>query len=80
MAKEILFEDGSRDLFEYRYVDDWTIPIRRELWGMSIDEFRKKYPQYDNRTDLQLARALHAKYFRYISFVKFAERFGVKRD
>ena len=47
---------------------------------VNINEFRKEYPGYDDLTDSQLAHALHAKYFKDISFNEFAKRFGVKED
>ena len=63
------------------YIDNWTpkeLKFRRELEEMSIDEFRKRYPQYNEMTDLQVIKAIHKKYFTDVSFNEFACKFGVK--
>jgi len=83
MTKEYTDKDGIRSLFVYHYIDSWTpkeLKFRRELEEISIDEFRKKYPQYNNMTDLQITRAIHKKYFTDVSFNEFARNFGVKTE
>ena len=62
-------------------INHWTpkeLKFRLELEEMSIDEFRKRYPQYNEMTDLQVIKAIHKKYFTDVSFNEFACKFGVK--
>ena len=44
---------------------------------MKIDEFRQKYPQYNDVSDTELAQRLHAKHYPDVDFNEFASRFGV---
>jgi hypothetical protein len=41
---------------------------------MNLEEFRQKYPQYDNVNDDQLATALHKKYYSSMDFGEFARQ------
>lgn len=43
---------------------------------MNLAEFRKKYPQYDNKTDEELARGLHRTYYSNLDFNDFAQKIG----
>lgn len=45
---------------------------------MELKEFRTKYPQYDNRSDLELTSALHKKYYAdKMSLNEFGDKVGV---
>ena len=44
---------------------------------MNIKEFRQQYPQYDDLSDDQLSRALHAEYYSDLPYDNFASAFGV---
>lgn len=41
---------------------------------MNLEEFRQKYPQYDNVNDDQLATALHKKFYSGMDFGEFARQ------
>lgn len=41
---------------------------------MNLEEFRQKYPQYDNVNDDQLATALHKKFYSSMDFGEFARQ------
>ena len=43
---------------------------------MNITEFRQKYPQYSNKTDDELSRAVHAKHYADKDYGDFAKRFN----
>ncbi len=45
---------------------------------ISIAEVRKKFPQYDDLSDQQLAQALHQAYYADMPFEDFAKKVGVK--
>ena len=47
---------------------------------MDITEFRKKYPQYDDMGDLELAQGLHKKSYSDMPFSEFAQKFGVNSE
>ena len=42
-----------------------------------IEKFRKKNPAYSNRSDMDLAQALHRKHYSDMDFNEFASSFGV---
>lgn len=42
---------------------------------MNIKEFRAQYPQYDEHSDEDLAKALHAKYYPDVEFADFSAKF-----
>lgn len=44
---------------------------------MDIKDFRQKYPQYDDISDIDLANTLHSKHYSDMSFESFATEFGV---
>ncbi len=44
---------------------------------MNFQEVRQKYPQYDDLNDIQLASALHKKYYADMPFPKFADQVGL---
>lgn len=44
---------------------------------MKIQEFRTRYPEYDDMPDIDLATRFHAKYYSDIPFSDFASKFGV---
>jgi L-amino acid N-acyltransferase YncA len=47
------------------------------LWNpMTLAEFRKRYPQYNDVPDGELAERLHRKYYFEMSFAEFARRIG----
>ena len=41
---------------------------------MNLEEFRQKYPQYDNVNDDQLATSLHKKFYSGMDFGEFAKQ------
>lgn len=43
--------------------------------ALSLKEFRKKYPQYDNVDDDTLSRKLHEKYYAHVDFEVFNSKF-----
>lgn len=43
----------------------------------TLAEIREKYPQYDDMSDEQLARALHAKHYSDLPFEDFSQRIGL---
>ena len=43
----------------------------------SIQEIRSKYPQYNEMSDEDLARALHGKFYSDMDFGEFSERIGL---
>jgi hypothetical protein len=43
---------------------------------MTLAEFRKRYPQYNDIPDQELAERLHRKYYFELSFEEFARRIG----
>lgn len=45
----------------------------------SISAIRKKYPQYDDMSDADLAKALHRKFYSDMDFNDFAQRVGLER-
>jgi len=51
------------------------IATRRMLEGMTIAQVRERYPQYDDMDDVELAFAIHEKYFGDVPFAEFADRF-----
>ena len=42
--------------------------------GMTLAQFREKYPQYDDMTDQEVARNLHRSFYSDIPFDAFAQR------
>lgn len=44
---------------------------------MDITEFRQKYPQYNDMSDMDVAQKFHAKYYSDIPFNEFAGKFGI---
>lgn len=47
---------------------------------MNIAEVRKKYPQYSDLSDEQLAKALHGKFYADMPYVDFAAKVGIAQD
>lgn len=47
---------------------------------MNMEEVRKKFPQYNDLSDADLAQALHKKFYSDIPFDKFATQIGLSRD
>ena len=47
---------------------------------MNIAEIRKKYPQYNDLSDQQLADGMHAKYYSDIPKDQFYEKIGVSPE
>lgn len=47
---------------------------------MNVQEFRQKFPQYDNMGDLDLAKSLHSKYYSNMDFKEFSDKFLGKRE
>jgi len=45
---------------------------------MNITQFRQQNPEYNDMSDLALARALHGKNYSDMPFATFAEKFGVE--
>jgi len=45
---------------------------------MDINEFRNQHPEYNSRSDDELAKAIHAKYYPDKDYNDFATRFGVQ--
>jgi hypothetical protein len=45
---------------------------------MNVIEFRKKHPQYDDMSDMELSSRLHKKHYSDMSFDDFRSRFGVE--
>jgi len=45
---------------------------------MNIAEIRKKYPQYDDLSDTELARALHGKFYSDLDFAEFSKKIGLQ--
>jgi hypothetical protein len=43
---------------------------------MNLLQFRKKYPQYDDMTDEQIAKGLHRRYYSDLDFGDFSKRIG----
>ena len=43
----------------------------------SIKEIRSKYPQYDQLSDEELARALHGKFYSDMDFGDFSSKIGL---
>lgn len=43
---------------------------------MKLSEIRQQYPQYDNLSDAELSKALHAKFYPQLDFKDFAARIG----
>lgn len=44
---------------------------------MNISDFRKKYPQYNDMSDIDLAKKLHAKFYSDLPMERFMEKFGM---
>ncbi len=44
---------------------------------MKIADFRTQYPQYDHVGDVDLATALHTKFYSHAPQEEFFKRFGV---
>jgi len=44
---------------------------------MNIAEVRKKYPQYNDLSDVELANGLHQKHYSDMDFSKFSEKIGL---
>jgi len=54
--------------------------MREWLLDVTITQVRRKYPQYDDLDDLELARRIHTTYFYEMPFAAFAQHFlGAKR-
>ena len=54
--------------------------MREWLLDVTITQVRRKYPQYDDLDDLELARSIHTTYFSEMPFAAFAQHFlGAKR-
>lgn len=49
--------------------------IKAALAGMTLKDVRRKYPQYNDMDDLDLARRIHATYFSDTPFDEFARAF-----
>ena len=47
---------------------------------MNLTEFRKKYSQYDDMTDAQLAGRLHAKYYPGVPIAEYNRAIGITED
>src|SRR5262249_50008183 len=47
---------------------------------ITIEDIRQKFPMYGDMSDLELARALHDKYYSDIDRAAFAEKLGLKPD
>lgn len=45
-----------------------------------LQEFRSKYPQYNNVSDEDLARALHQKYYSSIPYEQYAAQLGITQQ
>ena len=45
---------------------------------MNLEEIRAQYPQYDDLSDMELARALHGQFYSDMDFNDFAERIGLQ--
>ena len=45
---------------------------------VTIADVRQKFPQYDDVSDLDLAKGLHAKYYSDMDFDQFADKIGLK--
>ena len=43
---------------------------------MNIEEIRKKYPQYNDMTDMQIATGLHKKHYSDMDFGEFSKKIG----
>lgn len=46
----------------------------------SIQEIRQQYPQYDDMSDADLAKALHGKYYSDMPFEEFSAKVGVEEQ
>lgn len=47
---------------------------------MNISEIRKKYPQYKDMTDTQIAQGFHQKFYSDIPYEEFAASIGIKPE
>jgi len=47
---------------------------------MTLEEVRKKYPQYADLTDEQLAKGLHEKFYSDMPFEEFSNKIGYKSE
>lgn len=47
---------------------------------MNIQEIRKKYPQYNDLSDQELAAGLHKKFYSDLPFGEFARRIGLQAE
>lgn len=45
---------------------------------MDIQEFRQKYPEYNDVPDMELAQKFHGKYYSDMPFESFASKFGLE--
>lgn len=48
--------------------------FKMETRGMKIGDIRRNFPQYGDMSDLELARAIHARYYSDLDFDDFAKR------
>lgn len=46
-------------------------------YNMNIAEFRKKYPQYDDMSDIDLAKGLHKRFYSDMDFDDFSSKIGL---
>src|SRR3990167_4764252 len=44
---------------------------------MNIQEFRKKYPEYDDISDDKLAKSFHKKYYSDLPYDEFSKKIGL---
>jgi Tfp pilus assembly protein PilP len=51
------------------------VETRQMLEKMNIAQVRKRYPQYDDMDDMELAHGIHDRYFRDVPFADFARQF-----
>lgn len=48
-------------------------------YNMNIAEFRKKYPQYDDMSDIDLAKGLHKRFYSDMDFDDFSSKIGLNQ-
>jgi hypothetical protein len=67
-SSEVAGETESGDRWRQRTVKKW-------LQDATIRQVRRRYPQYNDLDDLELAQRIHATYFADAPFGTFAQRF-----
>ena len=60
---------------ETRTVRPQDLEVRRMLERMNIAQVRRRFPQYNDMDDMELAQGIHNRYFPDVPFSEFAERF-----